>query len=115
MFYSRATKQSNVTLSSTEAELYAAVEATKDIIWFRGLLAEIGFPQTSPTPLYVDNASMMVLASSYSGNHKRVKHFLVRLNFLIEAVVKRIVGERLLGRQSVSPSGLNWLVKIVKG
>ena len=29
---------------------------------------------------------MMVLASSYSGNHKRVKHFLVRLNFLIEAV-----------------------------
>jgi hypothetical protein len=86
MFYSRSTKQSNVTLSSTEAELYAAVEATKDIIWFRGLLAEIGFPQTSPTPLYVDNASMMVLASSYSGNHKRVKHFLVRLNFLIEAV-----------------------------
>jgi hypothetical protein len=29
--------------------------------------------------------------------------------------LKRIVGERLLGRQSVSPSGLNWLVKIVKG
>ena len=31
------------------------------------------------------------------------------------SLVKRIVGERLLGRQSVSPSGLNWLVIIVKG
>ena len=86
MFYSRSSKQTNVTLSSTEADLYAAVEATKDIIWFWGLLAEIGVPQTAPTTMFVDNASMMVLASSYSGNHKRVKHFLVRLNFLIEAV-----------------------------
>jgi hypothetical protein len=36
-------------------------------------------------------ASMMTLASEYSGNHKRVKHFLVRLNFLIEQVALKVV------------------------
>lgn len=86
LFFSRSTKQSNVTLSSTEAELYAAVEAAKDTIWFRELLSEIGFPQTAPTTIWVDNASLITLASEFSGNHKRVKHFLVRLNFLIDQV-----------------------------
>ena len=86
LFYSRSAKQSNVALSSTEAELYAAVEATKDALWFRMLLGEIGFPQDEPTALNVDNASLITLASEFSGNHKRVKHFLVRLNFLINHV-----------------------------
>ena len=47
----RSNKQTMVTLSSTEAETYAAVEATKDIVYFRGLLAELGFPQMEPTPI----------------------------------------------------------------
>jgi hypothetical protein len=91
LFYSRSCKQVNVALSSTEAELNAAVDAVKDAIWLRDLLTEIGFPQTEPTPIYVDNASLITLASEYSGNHKRVKHFLVRLNFLIEQVSKGVV------------------------
>jgi hypothetical protein len=86
MFYSRTLKQSNVTLSSTEAENAAAVEATKEIIWFRQLLGELGFPQVKPTLVFADNASMITLAEDYSGNHKRVKHFLTRVNFLIEQV-----------------------------
>ena len=48
-----------VTLSSTEAETYAAVEATKDIVYFRNLLKELGFEQIEPTPLYVDNKSLI--------------------------------------------------------
>jgi len=86
LFYSRSQKQPNTALSSTEAELYAAVAAVKDVIWFRTLMAEIGFPQMEPTPIYVDNASLITLASEYSGNHKKVKHFLVPLNFLIDHV-----------------------------
>lgn len=86
MFFLRSTKQTNVTLSSTEAEITAAVEATKDIIWLRTLLEEIGFPQAEPTPIHVDNASMIVLGSNYSGNHKKVKHYMIRLNFLMEQV-----------------------------
>jgi hypothetical protein len=86
MFYSRTVKQGNVTLSSTEAENAAAVEATKEIMWFRQLLEELGFPQMKPTLVFADNASMITLAEDYSGNHKRVKHYLTRVNFMIEQV-----------------------------
>jgi len=90
-FSSTSKKQSIVCLSSTEAELYAAVEATKDIIYLRNILAELGYTQLQPTTLYVDNLSMITLASKYSGNAKRVKHFLVRINFMIEQVANQIV------------------------
>ena len=86
MFFSRTVKQTNITLSSTESENSAAVEATKEIVWFRQLLEELGFPQLDPTVVYADNASMITLAEAYSGNHKRVKHYLVRINYMIEQV-----------------------------
>ena len=35
-----------VTLTSTEAETYAAVEATKDIVYFRAILKELGVPSS---------------------------------------------------------------------
>ena len=85
-FYSRSTKQTMVTLSSTESELYSAVEATKDIQYFRTLLKWAGFEQMEPTPLFVDNKSLIVLAQQFSGNHKRVRHFLARINYMIEQV-----------------------------
>ena len=56
-FSSTSKKQGVVCLSSTEAELYAAVEATKDIVFLRAILEELGFPQLIPTTLYVDNQS----------------------------------------------------------
>jgi hypothetical protein len=85
-FFSKSVKQTTVATSSTEAELYAAVNAVKEVIWVRLLLTEIGFPQLKPTILFVDNKSLITLASDYSGNHKRVKHFMVSLQFLIEKV-----------------------------
>ena len=86
MFFSRTVKQKNVTLSSTEAENAAAVEATKEVMWFRQLLGELGFHQVKPTLMFSDSASMIALAEDYSGNHKRVKHFLTRVNFMMEQV-----------------------------
>jgi hypothetical protein len=91
MFFYRTFKQPNVTLSSTECENAAAVEATKEIIWFRGLLAELGFPQLQPTVMFADNASMISLANDYSGNYKRVKHYVTKINFLIEQVQNEII------------------------
>ena len=41
-------------------------------------------PQLSPTPLYNDNKSTITLATKYSGNHKRVRYMLPRINWLIE-------------------------------
>jgi hypothetical protein len=91
MFFSRTFKQTNVTLSSTEAEHSAAVEAVKEIMWLRQLLAELGFPQLEPTPIFADNFSMITLTEDYCGNKKRVKPYIIRINFLIEQVKADIV------------------------
>ena len=80
-----------VTLSSTEVELHTACEATKDIIYFRAILDEFDFPQITPTPLYVDNKSLITLAQQFSGNHKRCKHFLARIHYMIEQVERHVV------------------------
>lgn len=87
-FFSRTTKQTNVTLSSTEAENAAAVEATKETLWFRQLLDDLGFHQLEPTVLYADSASMIALAENTGSAHKRVKHYITRVNFMIEQVKK---------------------------
>jgi hypothetical protein len=91
MFYSRSSKQSIVTLSSTEAEIVGGVECTKEVIWFRNQLAELGFAQMEPTVIFADNSSMITLASDFSGNHKRVKHYLIRINFLLEQVRNKVI------------------------
>jgi hypothetical protein len=41
--------------------------------------------------MYADNASMIVLAHDFSGNFKRVKHYAVRINFMIEQVHLKVI------------------------
>ena len=91
MFYSKSKIQPTVSLSSAESETNAATDATCDIIWFRNILKELGFPQYEPTPLFSDNASMITLATAYSGNHKRVRHFMSKINFMIQQVQDSMV------------------------
>ena len=106
MFYFRSFKQTNVSLSSTEAEVNAAVEATKEIIWLRALLAEIGFNQFQPTILYADNKSMITLCTEYSGNHKRVKHYLNRINFMLDQVKTGVITLEHLPSEKHKADGL---------
>jgi hypothetical protein len=74
-----------VVLSSTEAEYVALFECAKEIKWMRGLLEELGFPQMGPTVVYEDNTACIALANGH-GNHKRTKHFNVRLHYVRELV-----------------------------
>ena len=51
-----SSQQTSLSLSSCEAEVMAGSETTKSVLYFRNLLEGIiGFPQTSPTPVRVDN------------------------------------------------------------
>jgi hypothetical protein len=99
MFYCASKKGLRVVLESTEAETDAAVEGTKEVIYFRQLLLELGFPQEAPTVIYADNTSMITLATDFSGNHKRVKHYITRINFLIEQVRDRVITFTHVGTQ----------------
>jgi len=90
-FYARSAKQKMVTLSSTESETYSAVETAKDLLYFRNVLTELGFAVDSPSSIKVDKKSLIELATRFSGNHKRVRHFLVRIHFLMEQVQAKTI------------------------
>ena len=82
---------STVSTSSTEAEANAAFDAAKYIMFFRDLLEELGYPQLEPTTLWVDNMSLITLATAFSGSTKNVKHYMMRVNFVIEEVAAGII------------------------
>ena len=91
MFYLKTFMAPTVDLSSCEGEIGAAIELTKDSIFFRGLLAELHQEQMNPTPLYGDNDSTQTLAMSFNGNHKRVRYMLPKIHFLMEQVKTAVV------------------------
>ena len=53
-----------VPLGPCQAEYMGMTNGVKAVMWFRNLLAAIGYPQTNPTPLYQDNMSAKNLAES---------------------------------------------------
>ncbi len=91
MIHASSSRSKTVALSSTEAEADALVDLTKHVIWYYTLLKELGFDVSNPAYVGEDNASLITLVRHYSGNHKRVKHFLLKINFLIEQVNNRII------------------------
>ena len=64
--------------------------ACSKIIWLRGLLAELDFPQTEATPLYADNTSAIQIAAN-PVFHERTKHIEVDCHSIREALDNRIV------------------------
>ena len=56
--------QSVTALSSTEAKLIAAVTAAKNIKYIQSILAELGIPESGPTPIYKDNKSVIEIINA---------------------------------------------------
>src|SRR3954468_19654914 len=73
LFHGRAKKQSIVSHSSTEAEYGAMATTTKEIIWLRWLLEDMGVSLSHPTPMYCDNQSSIQIAHN-SVFHEQTKH-----------------------------------------
>ena len=57
-------KQTSVALSSTEAKYIARVHTTKEVIWLRQLLSELGLGTRHPTTLLIDNQSAIAIAKN---------------------------------------------------
>eukprot|EP00965_Chrysotila_dentata_P046691 1550563-Pleurochrysis_carterae.AAC.1 len=68
-------KQASVSLiSSCEAEIVAASEATKEAVYLSSLFSELlGAEQSTPTPLHVDNKAAIDLAYNPE-HHSQTKH-----------------------------------------
>ena len=79
-------KQKSVALSSAESEIMAASDATKEVIFLRRLLAELGVQNVAAaTKLYVDNKAAIDLAYNPE-HHQRTKHINRRHFFIREKV-----------------------------
>lgn len=83
-------RQASVAISSTEAEVVAASETAREIIWLRRLFESIEHTNEVPV-LYVDNESAIKLARNPPYEyHSRTKHIRIR-EFFIREVVKDCV------------------------
>ena len=85
-----SSKQSNVALSSSEAEYIAAGETAREIVAMRILLAELDEAQPTPTPLRIDSETAMRMALE-EGNHGRRKHINVKHHYIRELVTDELV------------------------
>jgi hypothetical protein len=73
-----------------EAE-YKAMSATcSKIVWLRGLISELGFLPTDPTPLHGDNTSVIQIAAN-SVYHERTKHIEVDCHYIKEAFTQGVI------------------------
>jgi hypothetical protein len=83
-------KQSNVALSTAEAEYIAASEAAKDMYWLRLLLSELGETQTSPSTLCVDSTSAISFTKE-EVNQQRRRHINTKYHHIRELIANRTI------------------------
>jgi hypothetical protein len=77
-------RQSSVAISTTEAEVVAASEAAREIIWIKRILTELDQLKAIPT-LQIDNEAAIRLAQNPEF-HRRTKHIRIRHFFVRELV-----------------------------
>ncbi|KAL6339396.1 hypothetical protein AAG906_032926 [Vitis piasezkii] len=73
-----------------EAEYRAMSTACSEIVWLRGLLEELGFPQTTSTPLHADNTSAIQIATN-PVFHERTKHIEVDCHSIRDTLESRVI------------------------
>jgi hypothetical protein len=83
-------KQTTVALSTTEAEANAVLEASKEVVFERHILASMYLPQNNPTVVHVDNTGAFHILRNPVLN-SRSKYFDVKLFKLREWVSDGII------------------------
>ena len=84
-FLSRSKKQTLTADSSTVADFIATHLASKEVMWARALLSEMGHPQLQPTVLGEDNMSTIAMIQN-DCNGQKTKHIAIRFNMIRELV-----------------------------
>ena len=89
----KSRRQPTVALSTMESEYMALTDATKELVWVKSLLAELGYSNgksNDPTDLFSDNQGAIALAKN-PVSHSRAKHIDIRHHFVREAIQDRII------------------------
>jgi len=102
----KATLQSIVALSTTEAEYISATEGMKEAIWLRGLVNELGLTQKVLT-VFCDSQSVIHLTKN-NRYHDKTKHINIKHHFIRDVVV---VGEIMVEKIDTSENPADMLTK----
>ena len=84
----RSKMQPNIALSSMESEYIGACEVAKVIMWLRQAMEELGFRQTKPTILHIDNSSAKYFAEENIVQNKS-KHIDVKYHYIREKILEK--------------------------
>ena len=79
----KSKRQSCVTLSSAEAEFVAASYCGQEVLYLRAILRDIGCEQASPTRVWEDNASCIMMSKN-PVNRERSRHIDTRVHHIRE-------------------------------
>jgi hypothetical protein len=82
--------QTIIAQSTTEAEYIAINAATKEAIYIKALLEELGFYKQDKFPIYTDNNGALLLAKN-PVFHERTKHIAVKYHYIRDLVEKGII------------------------
>jgi transposase InsO family protein len=74
------------TLSSMEAEYVEAARGGQEVVWFRRLLGDLGYPQEAPTIMWEDNKAAIAFSKNQTC-HDRSKHIDIRVYWLRDLVL----------------------------
>lgn len=93
-------RQPTIALSTTEAEYMAMSQCTKEAIWLRQLLADVGFVQQGGTQVLCDNQGAIALAKNPT-HYSRTKHIDVQHHFIREQVEDQVIELKYVPTQAM--------------
>ena len=97
----QAKKQPTVALSTVEAEYMAATQATKEALWFRSLLTQIGLKPTTATTIMSDSQGAIDLTKNPE-YHGRTKHIDIQHHFIRQHVASSNVVLSFIGTDQMA-------------
>ena len=98
-------KQTLVTRSSSEAEMVALCSVAEEVMWFRWLLEEIGFPQKT-TIVEQDNKSVIQMQEAGPGKVGRGRYINVKFYFVHDLIQDKHIALTYVATDTMIADGL---------
>ena len=88
-------RQQTVAVSSTEAEYMAATHASKEALWLKRFVSDLGWEQ-STVKVFCDNQSALKMMKNPT-YHARTKHISVQYHFIRELIEAKELAFQFVG------------------
>lgn len=105
--YTSSKKAPSASTSSTYTEMQGLYLATVEIVWFRTLLSELGFPQEMPSLVDQDNTSTITIATRGPGWGGASKMFKLKYFYVSEQIQEKVINLRYVNTKQIIADGLS--------